>query len=334
LIVRRGTSLEADIAVHLDVDRVPSHRLAGFAAKQKTVFLLRPEGESAYEVCATYVGEYHKAVPGKCSNVHVVTVMHDERTDKAHADKNVAIILFDPGLTQDEMDSYITFRMIDRHGPGSTDLVRAIIREFAGFDVELAERLMQFDDDQILDIRSHLGKIVAEDTDRWRRSSWDQAACSHRSPENHLLTDQYLFENGTDAQRKKAEASLKRRYWRACLKALTPWLEERKGEVLSYFTKSLEQLAAATDGYLVREHSGGRGPIRTHISELEFNDIVGLVKSDRLAIEGARQDLAYRTCRLAKFVRDPIAHMRDPDVPTITKLISAMDKLLGGDHSG
>jgi hypothetical protein len=64
----------------------------------------------------------------------------------------------------DRQTDAVTFQKLSRDSvdprPGSMRLTRAIVPEFAGFDVELADRIMQLSETQIVDIITNLPQLM------------------------------------------------------------------------------------------------------------------------------------------------------------------------------
>jgi len=185
---------------------------------------------------------------------------------------------------------------------------------------------MAMDPAEILSIRTHLRKLLDETPERWRTNSWLEGTRSHASKECHVLHDQYLAEHGNAGQCDAALQRIARRYWRACVKVLTPWLEERKQRVLDIFKVQIQQ-RMEPDGTIAVPRGNAR---MTYVQpdELEYNNIVGMAYASGLVPQNQREAQALNVCKCAKSVRDDISHLRAPDPQKVIQLIQEMDSLL------
>lgn len=327
LTIRAGTDIAAEIGVHVRERRITAAQLAMHEAPQKTAVILRAEDDLAKRECDAYALEFMAALPtaGQQGNMQLVITLHDESfTDDRH-DNGLQVIAFDGSLTFDEMDAYVAIRMLDSPGPGSTRLLRRIVSEFAGFDVEMAERLMAMPETQLLLIEDHLANLMAEDVDRWRHKSWlHRTMTSHNHEAAHVLWDMFKTLHGTPAEAAEAETRIKKRYWRACVRTITPWLEERRALVIDCFSGQLKAIAARNEGKFPRPVNDERTVLMKK-EELEFNNIVGMERSGWLSPVTAREQRAFRICKLAKGVRDDLAHLRMPKPRNLAQLVEEMD---------
>jgi hypothetical protein len=327
ITVRRGTDIASDVGMHFDKHRLTGSILAGVRASSETAVVLQAEDSTAQSLCEQYTMEFMTAVPHSHGSVRLVTTIHDPSLQGHSHIGNVQLITFDGGLTPDEMDAYVGLRMISRPGPGSTRLVRTIVSEFAGFDVRFAERLIHLDDSQILGIREQLHQLLGEDPYRWYPLEWLKGSASVVSSVPHVLHDFYLSQHGAVPQKEEAAERISRRYWRACLKAVTPWLEERRNDVLRHFHAQLVEIASKDPSHQIPVPIGNNKFRHVDPEEVEFNNIVGLHYAKKLHATSAQEQQALRICRSTKYVRDDIAHMRAPQTADLINLITEMDGL-------
>ena len=61
--------------------------------------------------------------------------------------------------------------------------------------------------------------------------------------------------------------------------------------------------------------------------ELEYNNIVGMIRHGKLSATTVEEKCAESVCRLTKGVRDEIAHLRAPSAGEVSDLIWEMDRL-------
>lgn len=134
------------------------------------------------------------------------------------------------------------------------------------------------------------------------------------------------FNSGPNQE--EAQTAAKKRYWRACVQTLTPWLEERRLQVLDILKQPLDKLLRPTGGKHIKVLPGGKA-IEIERNELEYNNIVGMTYFEGLAIPSdPRSQQALAVCKVAKAVRDDLAHLRAPESQDVLSLISTMDSLL------
>lgn len=307
-------------------------QLAEMSGPVRTI-VLEPKGEQASAACEVYLEAFAEAVahvPRARGQASVIAVLPQSLdATKAPIGRPPQQIVFSGALTPHEMQAYVAVRMADRSGPGSTELLRMLVTEFAGFDAQLAEELIGFSDEALLDLPASLASLSAANDSLWRTGRWSAGCyadvCGERR--RHVLYELYLSRHAGPDQRDASEW-LKRRYWRACLRSLLPWLEERRSRVIDVLRSALEQHLMATGGKAVRTTASGYR-IETSIDDLEYNQIPGLVLNESFTANGIRPKLAVDLCFAAKRVRDSMAHMRPPDVRYILEMTDLMQRLFG-----
>jgi hypothetical protein len=327
LRISSGTDISAEIGVHFDRKHLSAAELIALQADRRAAVILMPDGPDSAPNIERFGNEFLRAIGKGEGNVHLVLGVHEESLVSDAREGGVQVITFDGGLSPDEMDAYIAIRMLSRPGPGSTRLTRAIVSEFAGFDVELAERIMQLSETQIVNIITNLPQLMTDTPLRWRHDSWltrTRSSAAHAA--THTLNDVHLADHGPVEGREAANNRLKRRYWRACVKTLTPWLEERRVAVIRKFDRQIRAEAALHNGKIAKPIE--RRVIYIDPDELEYNNIVGMCHAGKISATTTEESCAENVCRLAKAVRDEIAHMRMPHLNDIDRLIREMDRLL------
>lgn len=329
LNVHSSTDIASEVGVHFGSGqrRISAPELARLRNFTPRTVLLQPQSREGQVLCDAYTQQFMETTAHSDGNVHLVTMIHEPNLKEGGQQGDIQVLAFDGGLTKDEMEAYVALRMATRTGPGSTRLMRAIVSEFAGFDAEFAEKLISLDDGLIVRIREHLGLLMGEGHNRWRTKSWLLGTESIVSTQPHVLHEFYLSEHGTPDQKVRAQTSIDQRYWRACLKAITPWIEERRHEVLRPFLPQLQATAAQSEDGRIEIPAGNRTR-RIDPSEIEFNNIPAMVKAGELTAHTQDQKNAVNICRQVKPVRDDIAHLRPPKEEKIIDLIQAMDSLI------
>lgn len=333
LTIRDGTDVAGDVGVHFGVKRLTAEQLVSQVAPAATAIILRSFGTDGRANCDAYVSDFLKAVDGSSGNIRLVVEGHEPDVIADRSGSSVRATVFDGGLSIDEMEAYVSLRMLDRAGPGSTRLTRCIISEFAGFDVEVAEQIMRLDESQIVNIIDNLHLLMGETPARWKNDSWLWRTRSLAlSSATHALNDKYLSEHGPAAGREMALNRLRKRYWRASVKALTHWLEERREAVIGKFSHRLDTISAQNGGQLTKpagtDRLGNRKVIAIDQSEVEYNNIVGMFYTHQWSGLSLVESDALVVCQKVKSVRDDLAHLRMPDPRQISDLIMAMDRLV------
>jgi len=294
--------------------------------------VLDPTSELAVAHCEQYLEAFVETVSdvprtrGQVCLIALLPQSHD--ATKAPVARCPQEIVFSGALTAEEMQAYVAVRMTDRSGPDSTGLLRWLVTEFAGFDAQLAEELMAMSDELLLALPKSLEALSAQADNRWRTGRWSTGCYANVGGKTlrHVLHELHLSRHAGPEQRVAAEW-LKRRYWRACLRSLLPWLEERRSCVIEVLRGPLEEHLRPTGGKATRiTRSGSR--IETHIDDLEYNQIPGLVFNEGFRVTEPRQKLAVELCFAAKRVRDDMAHLRPPEVRAILELVDLMNRLL------
>lgn len=328
IFVRENTDIDIDVAMNMGRTRLSAAQLAGFDSSGSRVVILQaqdPQGQAASEAYAT---EFARAVEHAHGNVRLVLAIHDESLRHPKDRQGpVRVVSYDGGLTLDEMQAYVNLRAIGRAGPGSTRLLRVLISEYAGFDVQLAESLMRQDDNTLMNVREALHLLAEEDAQRWRESSWLAGSLSDADSAPHVLHDHYLFKHGSSPRERAAAAKrIDQRYWRACARALLPWMEERRQGLIEPFIAQLQRIAKSNGGMI--DVPAGKHLRATEPHALESNAIVGLHYANQLQATSAREQLALRACKATKQVRDDIAHLRAPASAMISQMVSQVDALM------
>lgn len=332
LKISGGVDIASEIGIHFGKQRLTAAELALHTADRRSAIILLPQDEGGKDNCSHYAGEFIHSIEKGLGNILLIIGGNDEELTQDARNAGIQVIAFDGGLSPDEMDAYVAIRMLDRPGPGSTRLTRAIVSEFAGFDVELAEQIMQLNEGQIVNIMSNLASLMGDSPFRWRYDSWLYRTRSGNAQRmTHTLHDKYLSDHGPIEVREEAVERIKRRYWKACVKTVSPWLEERRKAVINVFASQLKVIAAANNGkvprYLNTDRFGNKRYVYLDPSELEYNNIVGMVKFGEMTSNTIEEKCAESVCRLTKLVRDEIAHLRSPNPGDVSDLIREMDRL-------
>ncbi|HUN92525.1 MAG TPA: hypothetical protein VMU33_10735 [Burkholderiaceae bacterium] len=327
--IQDGTDIAYEVGPHVGRELVTPAQLADVTLPDSAAVLMRADGDKARANCEDYFGKFLVALEHATGNVHLFVEMRDDDFARDRSCEEFDVLAFDGALSVDEMAAYVGMRMLGRHGPGSTHLLRALVNEFAGFDARLAERLIAFSDAEILGLPGSLTTVLEEDPLRWRTESWTEGthATLYGSTVRHPLHEWHLALHA-GIQQTDALKAAKRRYWRACVRALTPWLEERRTRVLRILKKPIDEVLAANGGRFARELANGK-TIEVDRDEFDYNNVVGLVYYHGLRVpEDSASQRAVGVCRIAKIVRDELAHLRAPKLQDILALITTMDALL------
>ncbi len=252
LTVGDGTHLESDIGHHFGHTTIDASRLAGFnTGGRPQVVVLLPKTERAQHKCREYLERFAQASLHEHGTVRLVVGI--EAAESAWQRRpGIQCIAFNGALRPDEMHAYVGMRMLGRNGPGSTRLAQHLVAEFAGFDARFAEELMKLDEWALLGLPESLAQVAyqlpASDT-VWREASTEAGSLAIFGDDwhAHVLHEWHLASHD-GPMRPAAAKALRARYWRAALRALMPWLEERRHNILSILRPALQQHLAATGG--------------------------------------------------------------------------------------
>jgi hypothetical protein len=295
--------------------------------------VLEASTEVAASACQEYLDAFADAVlhvPRARGLARLLVLLPESLSStKAPVSRYPQEFVFSGALTPQEMQAYVAVRMAERSGPGNTELFRMLVTEFAGFDPQLAEELIAFSDEKLLELPGSLATVSARGDALWRTGRWSAGCYAEVGGERrrHVLYELYLSRHAGPDQR-DANEWLRRRYWRACLRSLLPWLEERRSRVIETLRPSLELHLKGTGGKAIRTTASGYR-IETAIDDLEYNQIPALVIHEGLKVSGTRPKLAVDLCFAAKRVRDGMAHMRPPEARNILDMTDLMQRLLG-----
>lgn len=316
LDVHEGSHIESDIGHHFGQTKLSAMQLAHRSQPPRVTVVLTPLSARANERCRTFFDEFSNesvAVPGGCVRLVVVwSLLADPLPPKSPCE-----LRFDGTLSEDEMHAYVTQRLVGRRGPGSTSLVRHLVIEFAGTDPLAAEELMALHPNALLQLPDSLGSIPV------RGASSDLAIGAWKD---------WVDVRAQTAGAAAASKRLEQRYWRACVRALLPWIEERRLPVIGKLRDSLEDYLFPTKGVWKKPLPWRPGQYQDiAIDELEFNDVVAMSHrdgDDPFKGLDAQAESALAACYKVKKVRDAIAHMRPPAATDIAEMVRILDELL------
>lgn len=321
-----GSHLESDVGHHFGRATLSAMEFATWSSLPRTTIVLTPRTVRARERCRGYVAEVaaEQSLGRKCSTRLVVIW---NAGDDPLVPSAPCVVGFDGSLSPDEMHAYVTLRMVGQRGPGTTSLARHLVTEFAGADAMLAEELMKLSHEELLRLPESLSRLAPRESrpapgrspGAARRDSVDTFQDWHRSRSQ-----------GPDAA--AAASRIDSMYWRACVRSLLPWLEERRRPVIDLLRPHLEDYLSPTKGVWKKVNPWQQHETRdVPIDDLEFNDIVAMAhyRADPFSpVDPGAQQLA-EGCRRAKRVRDALAHLRRPEVGDIERMVRVLDGALG-----
>ena len=329
LHVRDGVDIASEIGPHFGCEFLTAAKLAETSARQLAAVLLRPAGDRARKSCEDYFRGFLDALEHAEGNTYLLVEITDGEITEDSSAEGLQVLAFNGAISPDEMSAYVGLRMLGRSGPGSTKLLRSLVYEYSGFDVTLAEHLIALPDSDILGLPHSLGTLLEADPLRWQNKSWLEGttALIDGRETRHPLREWHLALHSGPNQ-EEAQTAANKRYWRACVQTLTPWLEERRLRVLDILKQPLDRLFASSGGVHVKVLPTGK-TIQTERNEIEYNNIVGMVYQGGLVIPNdPMPQQALAVCKVAKAVRDDLAHLRAPKSQDVLSLISTMDSLL------
>lgn len=329
LRISDGMNISVEIGTHFDLSNMSAQALAHHTHGAQHAIILQAIGKRAQEQCEKYVAEFVSSINDSVGDVRLIIAMSsgEYQSDESHG--GIRIIAFDGWLTPSEMEAYVSMRMVNCTGPGSTSLYRHLVTEFSSFDPNLAEMLSNMELSTLLNLPHSLSDTMDADTLRWSRHSWVNGTLALSSPEVHPLHEWYCATH-SGANSGDMQQAAWRRYWRACLKAIVPWLEERRHRVLDTLDRQWKQVERAAGGRDKIQKKMGSSYIAVDRYGLEYGDVIFYSKSpsfNSIPMHGP-ETTALSICSMAKNVRDDIAHLRAPNPQEVIALINAMDSLL------
>lgn len=315
LDVHEGSHIESDIGHHFGQTKLSAMQLAHRSQPPRVTVVLTPLSARANERCRAFFDEFSNesaAASGGCVRLVVVwSLLADPLPPKSPCE-----LRFDGTLSEDEMHAYVTQRLVGRRGPGSTSLARHLVIEFAGTDPLAAEELMALHPNALLQLPDSLGSLPVRGASDLTIGAWKD----------------WIDVRAQTAGVAAASKRLEQRYWRACVRALLPWIEERRLPVINKLRDSLEDYLFPTRGVWKKQLPWRPGQFQDiAIDELEFNDVVAMSHRDADdPFKGldAQAESALTACHKVKRVRDAIAHMRPPAATDIAEMIRILDELL------
>ena len=320
-----GSHLESEVGHHFDRPTLSALEFATWSSLPRTTVVLTPRTARARERCRAFLQEV-TAEQALASHSTARLVVIWNANDDALVPHAPSAVSFDGLLTPDEMHAYVTLRMVGQRGPGSTSLARHLVTEFAGADPMLAEELMQLPHDDILQLPGSLSKLAPRESQP--TSAKEPAAAMPVSPD--IRRDWHA----SRAQGPHAAAAVGRldsMYWRACVRSLLPWLEERRRPVIDLLRLDLEDYLYPTKGIWKKVNPWNQRDVRdVAIDDLEFNDIIAMANhpGDPFAPADSKMQRVVEGCRRAKRVRDALAHLRPPAISDIEEMVRVLDETL------
>ena len=337
LNVDDGSHIESDIGHHVGAVSITAAKLAHWSGPGHRTFVLAPKSPRAVDKCWQYLSGFSEALHANACADQGATrliVVRDDSGPIWRQSLALEMVTFSGALSPQEMKAYVAMRMIGRRGPGSTDLTQRLVAEFSGFDAGFAEELMVLSEQDLLNLPHSLANVahrLPTLDSVWRDSRLETGSIAEIDGgiHAHVLHEWHLASH-EGPMREAATRDMASRYWRACLSALMPWMEERRHRVIDVLKPALEVHLAHTSGVRRRVTANQNKVIEVPIAELECNDIVQMKydKPQAFMVSGIRELAAVDVCRKVVRVRNDLAHLKCPEPMAIVELVRAMDELL------
>lgn len=325
LTITEGMDVATEIGVHFNLSPMPGESLAHHRHGYQHAVILKATGKQSKAHCEAYASAFVEALEHSGGDIRLILAIFDGENRADSKNDRIQIIAFDGMLDASEMDAYVTQRMVSHGGPGTTRLIKQLVTEYTGFDPWMAELLIDMDNSRIMGLPETLTPLLGNNMLRWSSESWTDGTLANCSNELHPLREWYIAThpgNASDRYRRLSE----KRYWRACLKALIPWVEERRPDIMDILDKPLTALEQLHGGPGKIPKKLGDKIIHVAREDLEINDLAHFFKSG-FGINTSQEQDAVSACKTAKRVRDELAHLRRPQVADIMAMISAIDSL-------
>ena len=329
LKIEDGMQVGTQVGAALGEGHMSPEELVLCEPPEARAIILEALGPQASVACSDYLQRFANAqTPSQRPGAHLKLIaLVPETIEGSSSNASDNEIRYSGALSHGEMSAYLAIRMADRSGPHTTGLLRQLVTEFSGFDASFAEVLMGFSDMELLAMPESLPSLVSDAEGRWRSGQW-AALCYAElagSQVRHTLYEIHLSRHPGPDQR-SAQESLRRKYWRACVRSILPYLEEHRSAVMAPLRSALESHTKHSGGKLVRPTISGRRSETTSLDDVEYNQIPGLIHHEQFVIPSEpKARLAVKVCFAAKTVRDETAHMRAPRPESIMELASAME---------
>lgn len=329
LRVRQGTDLSADIGYHFDVKHMSASALAHVVDAPLTAIFLQPEGIGGWNNARDYVMEFIKTLR-QSNAVHCpIRIILDMQEDSISIDSKTgefSVFAFDGGISSEEMDAYVAMRMIEKMDlpngldTGELQLHKSLIASMAGFDPELAEKLLSWEPNKIISVTDNLTSLLDDEPARWSTTSWINGTINSHST-LHTLRHQYLKLHGSAAERISADKAIKKLYWKACVKTITPWIEEIRPIIVKVMRSKLKQQVDHSTGKLAKPISANN-TIYIDIDDVELSGIAWMENHRKFPRLNSEEDAAVSVCLAASDVRNEIAHLRAPATQDVMHLVT------------
>jgi hypothetical protein len=326
LTITEGMDVATEVGVHFNMVPMPGESLAHHSHGYQHAVILKAAGRHAKARCEAYAQAFVEALEHAAGDVRLILAIYDGEHRQDSSGGQFRIVAFDGMLNAAEMDAYITQRMVNTTGPGSTRLVKQLVTEYAGFDPVLAETLMGMDQSRILGLPESMTPLLDGNILRWSASSWVGGTVANCTSELHPLREWYIATHPGD-QAAKSMRLADQRYWRACVRSLIPWLEERRPRIMEILDKPLGTLEQSHGGPGKISKKLGNKIVHVGRDDLEMNDLWHFFRGG-FGIMSSQETDAISVCSAAKRVRDELAHLRRPLVGNIATLIQEMDRLV------
>jgi hypothetical protein len=322
--VEDGSHVESDIGHHFSQPTMSAAEFATRTTTPRVTIVLTPTSARARERCRQYLAEVNAERPPAQRTCPRLVLAWNSSDDPVVPEAG-GMVSFDGRLSVEEMHAYVTLRMVGHRGPGSTSLARHLVTEFAGSDAMLAEELMSLSHEDLLNLPQSLSRIA-----HLAGGGVLSVAAGAVDSIGDSVQD-WLTSRSAGSESVKARERLDSRYWRACVRALLPWLEERRRLVIDILRSSLEDYLYPSGGKWRKVLPWRPNETLTvEIDDLEFNDVVAMSRhaNDPFVPLDASAQQALEVCRSSKRVRDALAHMRPPGSVDVQNVIRLLDNLL------
>ncbi len=324
ITVRSGTDIGRDVGVHFNSNRMSGGKLALLNLNIKKAVILITTCAESQKLSEDYAIEFMHSSSNNDGDIQLIMQLNDESLLKQQDNKHLQIIPYEAALSQEEMESYVNLRMLGRKGPANTKLYKAIVIEMSGYDPFFAEKLISLTNEQLLNIREYLPDLMNDDVERWRHHSWLKGAYCYKSKTSHTLRDVYLHQHASKKEKEKANKRINRMFWKACLKEITPWLEENRFELIKNILPVIRMYA---DNNII-QIPAGRNMIPVEVEELEYGNISGIIGFNKIKLIDRDQLNILYACKSAKIIRDEISHLRAPTTKMINDVYENFERVL------
>ncbi|MFN4045622.1 hypothetical protein [Limnobacter sp.] len=304
-------------------DYLTMHSLGQNEFNGLKVLFLEPLCLTSLNECISFLSEIGSSDTQVCFKVIVLERGINPEVDTGE----ITTFYFNGSISEKELSAYLLIRFSSMGLEDESGFYRLLVEEFAKFDPFFCEELLLETQEALLNEPERI--LKEKMTNRigdCSTPSWVNGMIS--APEGdfaHILHHAYLAEHADEEKREPAKRLIQQRMWRASMRALLPWIEERKSIIGQAFATELED-RSDKNGYIEYGKKDPSFPRRTrHWTATEFGSLVAYVKHENLNCSSEFQKAVFDFAVQVAVVRNKISHFQYPNYCDIKKMFWLYD---------